>query len=295
MTVEDGQAAVQASNERILGLLSAYLSDRPDFVSPQAVDEITSSCAVTREEAFSMLLAAGCGLDIADCPDDHLLYRQYFPHMLRPLDASLYRQNPYYAQIRVPRAKSGPCALTHETYQPYEAFVFDDMDMLADGRLIPRIGYFPEAFPYPAMQEEGRIWMTITPNEIETMRGPIAQSRGKVLALGLGLGYFAFMASQRQEVSSVTVIEQNASVIRLFESHLLPQFPHRDKLRIIRQDAFSYLDNHLAREQYDLVFADLWHDVSDGLALSQRIRSYEPLAPSTRFAYWIEKTMRYYL
>lgn len=51
--------------------------------------------------------------------------------------------------------------------------------------------------------------MTVTPNEINTIRPSVEQSRGKVLAYGLGLGYYAFHAAQRADVTSVTVVEKS--------------------------------------------------------------------------------------
>lgn len=117
----------------------------------------------------------------------------------------------------------------------------------------------------------------------------------KVLTLGLGLGYFAYMASQKVEVTAVTVVEQSKAVIGLFHKHILPQFPHKEKIRVVHADAYAYLDERLKAERYDIVFADLWHDVSDGLEQYRRIKRYELDAPDTRFQYWIEKSMRCYL
>lgn len=39
--------------------------------------------------------------------------------------------------------------------------------------------------------EDGQEWMAIKPNEIETMRQPIARAAGQVVAFGLGMGYYA--------------------------------------------------------------------------------------------------------
>ena len=42
--------------------------------------------------------------------------------------------------------------------------------------------------------------MSLKPNEIETMEQPIENANGNILVYGLGLGYFAFMASQKNSV-----------------------------------------------------------------------------------------------
>lgn len=283
------------ANARILQLLSDYLTFTPTLIRPEAMRELTDACGVSEKDAFAMLLAAGCGLDITDNPSDKQLYHDYFHDMVHPLDRAAYQTNPYYTGIKIPNARLGACALAQKAYQPYEAFVCNDFDTKSDGRIIPQIGFFSNKFTFPAILENDRVWMTITPNEIETMEAPIAQAKGKVLALGLGLGYYAFMVSEREDVESVTVIEMNQAVITLFEKHILPQFPHRNKIRILQDDAFHYLDTQLAQAGYDTLFADLWHDVGDGLDLYRRLKPYEAIAPDTAFHYWIEKSMRVYL
>ena len=39
--------------------------------------------------------------------------------------------------------------------------------------------------------------MTITPDEIETMKEAVDQAFGNVLTFGLGLGYYAYMVSEK--------------------------------------------------------------------------------------------------
>jgi SAM-dependent methyltransferase len=133
--------------------------------------------------------------------------------------------------------------------------------------------------------------MTITPNEVETMREPIAKCRGRVLTLGLGLGYFAFHASQKSEVERVVVVERSRDVIEIFKTYLLPQFPNADKIEIVEADAFQYMEEKMPHDNFDYVFADLWHDASDGLEMYRKLKKYEVLAPKTEFDYWIEPSL----
>ena len=55
--------------------------------------------------------------------------------------------------------------------------------------------------------------MLVTPNEVHTMKADIEKAHGKVLTYGLGLGYFPFMTSRKEEVTSVTVVERSSDVI----------------------------------------------------------------------------------
>lgn len=51
----------------------------------------------------------------------------------------------------------------------------------------------------------------------------------------------------------------------------------------------------MAKEDYDFVFTDLWHDVSDGIDMYLKMKKYEAQNPNTVFAYWIEKSICCYL
>ena len=126
------------------------------------------------------------------------------------------------------------------------------------------------------------------------MRRPIEEVSGKVVTLGLGMGYFAYMASLKSDVTSVTVVERDPSVIELFETHILPQFEYKDKIKIVKSDAFDYLNNNETLDA-DYLFADLWHDASDGLVLYQKLKKYEGKFSSTKFLYWIEHTLLSYM
>ena len=123
----------------------------------------------------------------------------------------------------------------------------------------------------------------------------MAKAKGKVLTYGLGLGYFPFMTSRKEEVTSVTVVERSSEVIELFKEHILPQFPNKDKIRVICADAFDYAKAQMPAEDYDFVFADIWHDVGDGRELYLKMKELEHLSPGTEYAYWLEDTIRCYL
>lgn len=279
-------------NERLLTLLARYLNDTPRAIRPAEAEAIARECGITLEEAVSLLLAAFCGLNL-DAAEDARLYHRYFPRMLRRLDPALCRADPYVQAIRPRAFRRGIVTLEEDRCAPMELFVADDMRRDAAGRVYPQLGWFAEEVRYPALKEGGRIWMTVTPNEINTIR-PLAEgAQGKVLAYGLGLGYFAFHALRNPQVTSVTVVERSGEVIDLFRAALLPAFPRRENLRIIQADAFAYAEHAAPREGYDTVFTDLWHDVGDGLPLYRRMKALE--TPGPRYLYWIEPTLRCYM
>ena len=236
------------------------------------------------EQAFATILAAAFGLDIADNPVDWEFYNRYFTRMFFKLDTKEYAENAYYRNIKMPAVKMGKSELKYEKYKPYEGFVCNDIVRTIDGRQFPQIGFFSEEFEYPAILENGRIWMTVTPNEVETMKDAVRGAKGNMLAYGLGFGYYAYMVSEKADVDSITVVEKNPDIIQLFQNHILPQFKNADKVRIVEADAFEYAKEFMPAEGYDFVFTDLWHDVSDGMGMYLEMKKYEKLCPGTVFS-----------
>jgi hypothetical protein len=291
---QEQQKQIRQDNHKVFALLSSYLNHAPDLIHEAEVEEIVQS-GVSVEYAFKLILAAKFGLDIVDSDEDKALFNAYFHPMIHLLDVGEYEQNPYYRNIRLPEVRIGGSELTYECYKPYEGFVCNDILQTSEGRQFPQIGIFPAEFKYPAVLEQGRVWMTVTPNEIETMKVPVAEAFGSVLTFGLGLGYYAYMVSEKDNVDSVTIVEINEDVIRLFKQHILPQFKQAGKIQIIHADAFEFARTRLSQDAYDYVFTDLWHDVSDGIELYLKMKLIEQQYPETRFSYWIEKSIQCYL
>ena len=282
---------VMRDNDLVVSVLSEYINNHPRFIDATMVEDLARACHVSNHEAFCTLLTAACGLDTVDTPAHRTLERQYFIPSLRRLDPAVYENDAYAKTVRFPNVTHGKWELCQHSYAPYEPFVRTHPVVTSELREIPQLGYFDVEFPFPAILEDGIEWMTITPNEVETMREPIAKSHGKVLTLGLGLGYFAFHASEKPEVERVVVVERSRDVIDIFKTYLLPQFPNGNKLEIVEADAFEYMQKDMPRENFDFVFADLWHDASDGLEMYRKLKKYEVLSPRTRFDYWIEPSL----
>lgn len=276
---------IHQDNETILARLSGYLCADARAITPEALAEMTA-LGLSDVEAYMHLLAAWLELPAP-------LWRRYLPRMLRRLDPADYLTDPCLQAIRHTAGTVGPIALGEDRYAPCELFVADDFVTDGDGRVYPQLGWFREEFRFPALMERGRIWMTVTPNEINTIR-PCAQAvHGRVLAYGLGLGYFVFHALLNPRVTGVTVVERSGDMIDLFRRCLLPCFPRQADLRIVQADAFDYAARTAPGEGYDCVFTDLWHDAGDGLPLYRRMKALE--VPGPRYFYWIEKTLRAYL
>ena len=277
------------NNRRLMRLYSAYLSDTPCLVSKEMVEELCSSCGVFPAYAYASCLSAFFGLDTEHSAEDRRFEREYLFPSVKQLDPKKYTENPYYRSIRMPESETqGNWELRQETYPACRAFVCGGPCLSASFLEYPQIGFFMEPFRFPAVLENGNEWMTLTPVDLDTAEEAISDARGKALTFGLGLGYFAFMASQKECVHTVTVVERSPDVIRLFQTYILPQFPHKEKIRIVCADAFEYAEHVMPQEHFDTAFVDTWRDVSDGLPMYLRMKRLECYSPHTKFSYWIE-------
>ena len=281
---------VMYQNDIITYAYSRYLNHTPRFLTREMVEELANDCSVSNETAFLSLFSAACGLDPDTTPSHRTLEREYLYRGVRQLQGSDYTNDAYCQAVSFSDQQLGRWEMKTGFYAPYEPFVWNHPVLTPEFREIPQIGYFSEEFRFPAILEDGVEWMTVTPNEIETMKAPIAAAHGEVVTYGLGLGYFPFMVSAKENVTSATVIEQDARVIELFEKHILPQFPHRNKIRLVQDDALAFAAR---KPKFDFVFADIWHDPSDGVERYLLLRMLE--WDDTEYAYWIEKTLNYYI
>ena len=285
---------IEDDNFRIFSLMSNYLNNYSTYITKADIDEVKTK-NMSAEQAFSIILANGVGLDILDKNTDRDFYNKYFTKMMKCLKPNEYKENEYYKNIINPKIKQDNIEFKYEYYKPYKGFVFNDIEKDLEGRMYPQVGFFEEHFRYPAILENGRIWMTVTPNEIETMKSPIEKAHGKVLTLGLGLGYYQYMISNKTNVDEIYIIDKNETIINLFKKYILPQFQNKDKIKIIHADAFEFLKNDMSKYNFNFVFSDLWHDVSDGVDMYLDIKNYEKLHPNINFEYWIEKSIKMYL
>ena len=276
-------------NYKITRLFADYLEGFPEIITKDMIIALTEDGAIDKKEALSAIIAEIFGLDFSRSQDDRILIRDYISRSVRILDKKKYESNPYYQNIKLDNLKNGDWEIKWEEYAPYRAVICDDMIINSDYSEIPPLGFFEETFRFPAVLEGGNEWMTLTPVDLDTCEEAIAEAKGRVVTFGLGLGYYAYMVSEKPEVESITIVEKSSDVIRLFKEHILPQFPHKEKVRVVMADAFEYAENIMPSEQFDLAFVDTWRDASDGAPMYKRMKPYEKLSPDTKFLYWIER------
>ena len=273
-------------NFRLTRIYANYLEYYPEILSEDMVMALCES-GFTKEEALVALLSQMFGLDF-NIPADRRIIMNYLTPSIRVMDAKKYTENSYYKRVKIPNVTDGNWELRQESYKAYRGVIVGDMVTDADFREYPPLGFFTEEFHFPAVLEGGNEWMTLTPVDLDTCEEAIEEAHGKVITFGLGLGYYAFMVSEKASVDSITVIEKSPDVIRLFERYILPYFSHSDKVKIINADAFEYAEKVMPNEGYDYAFVDTWRDAGDGAPMYKRMKALEYLSPDTTFSYWIE-------
>ncbi len=193
---------------------------------------------------------------------------EYCVKRIKCLEPREYLNNKYVQTIKA-TGRYKQYALRNITYEPYQTFAYDEISVTSDYKEYSAIGYFKKPFSYLALCEGNNIWMSLNPNEIETMKPFINKGHGNVLVLGLGMGYVPFMMALKDEVKHITIIEKDQNIINLFNNLLFPHFINKNKITIIRDDAISYVSKN---NKYDYIFADLWHTPEDGLDLYIKLK-----------------------
>ena len=240
--------------------LEAYcnvLETGGNVIDTNLMDRLVKVHGFGTHEAMTALLTAAMTAG-SDDTFFLMIVQNYVRNGLSQLNAQTYTEDLFVKSIHLPQAQTSEWEFYTLSYQPFEPFIWRDITIDNNFTETPQVGYFSTPFSCPAIRQGGQEWMSVKPNEVETMRLPIEQAHGKVLTLGLGLGYFTFMAAIKPQVESVTVVERDPGVIKLFREHILPQMACRDKIRIIESDALQYMEHGADKEKFDFCLADLW-------------------------------------
>lgn len=225
-----------------------------------------------------------------DNNEDKIIFDVHLLPSINEVDLSEFYIDPYYQTIKGLNINEKNLSLTMLSYQKNQLFIFDDVVNKGDYfKEHLSLAYSKENYPYLALVENNQIWMAIIPHEIKTMQASVKQAKGKVLILGLGIGYYPFMISQKIDVSEITIVENNQAIIDIFTKYLLPHFPSSTKIEVIKDDAFKYLrTNH---QNFTYAFFDIYRSSDDGLPLYIKALRQEHLYPNLHVDYWLEGSL----
>lgn len=200
-----------------------------------------------------------------------------------------FDNNDYITNIHFENEEMGRFKLTHKKLEKYELFMYDEPFKGKKDIMLPKIGCFDFEYNFPCILEDGNLWMSVTPSELITMQKSIDEVSGNVLTLGCGLGVYAYLVSNKENVKSMTIVEISDEVINLFEKFILPKFKYKEKIKIIKADAFEYM-GQLEDGLYDYCFADIWYGNLDTV-LYLKMKKLCNRFIKTKMSYWIETSL----
>lgn len=222
---------------------------------------------------------------------NHDLVDYVLNHSVNQLDSTLLTSNAFYQHVRPIPVKQGQWELTYMSYEPYQGLLVGDVEPQVKKNYLELtpLGYFQENLPYFVILQDDVVWMSVTPFEIQTMQPILDLMAGSVLTFGLGLGYFAGMAAMKREVTSVVVVERDKEAIALFKKAIYPFLPNKEKINIIHEDAFAFLETN--KKKFTHIFVDIYHTADDGLPIYIQMKKHEQTRSIGRWHYWLEASI----
>ncbi|MBR2615339.1 MAG: hypothetical protein IKC69_01525 [Clostridia bacterium] len=242
-------------------------------------------------ELFYMMLRFCDGMDLWDRADEAYLQKLFSE--AKRLDPKEFFADPYLATVPIRERRIGKILLTEAHYERGEYFQYD-MPRLDEELVVPRIGFFPKKVRFPAVYEGNVPWVSVCPSEVYSMTPDVADAHGRVLVLGLGLGYYPFHVSLIDKVREITVVEKSPEILKIFREELLPHFPKKEKIRLVEADAFRFMEE-VENGRYDFCYADIWEGWVDGAACYEKLLPHEKRLFDCEFRYWIRDEIRWYL
>ena len=203
------------------------------------------------------------------------------------LSEHFFANNSYLQNIKIPADGVRVGKLTLETAKPNGRYVVEPCIQASDGH-VTFAGYDGDNANHFLLKTDNNVVITaVSPKEMLTTAPAIKEAKGDVLCMGLGLGYFAYMAHLKSGVKSITIAEDNPYTIELFKTYILPQFNHPEKIQIVPLSDFVYVD------VYDFVFINFYDNSDEGVpAYMNMLRAG---MVEDKISYWMEDALLYKL
>lgn len=279
---------IYQQNELSNYILNDYLLNNFDAIDSELIKQIQSENKnYSTYDAFCYAFYSIMGIEDDDIEISSLNENNKLSNF-KELNTNDYESNDFYLFLKTnfkEKNIDSKYSLKENYYAPYEGFLYDDIEI--DGLYeINKVGYFKNKFVYYNLIENNNVWMNITPFEINTMKKPIEKAYGNVLTFGLGLGYFAYMVSKKEEVKSLTIVEKDEKIIDFISKNIIDKFENKSKIKIIKDDIYKYPSSKL--KDFDYIFIDTYRQGDDGLNFYFDLYSK---FKNTNFNFWIENSI----
>lgn len=132
----------------------------------------------------------------------------------------------------------------------------------------------------PVFHIDGRLWMSLTPMEVESNYLAWTCAEGVVGMGGLGIGYTTLRAANKPEVDKVIVFEEDLRVVNLFKTQYADR-PELSKIEFIIGDARETMKDFI----FDFVYMDIYPDMLSEEAFSD-VELFRSQNKIKRYKFW---------
>lgn len=155
---------------------------------------------------------------------------------------------PYDNKFIIDKIKEYDLKIDSGNIGDYEILKRDSMEGIIEGYLYTKEGKIDGPIP-ELVGDNKRVWMRLSPKEIEGSYEIIKFAKGKVGVVGLGLGYVAQELAKKEDVNEVVVYEISEEVVELYRRN----FGENPKIKIIVGDAFK-----AKKQRFDYFYVDIY-------------------------------------
>lgn len=220
-------------------------------------------------------------------PDDFeflQLSKQYHLDEIKELNIDEFNKNPFLTNIMASIHSSSKWNVQLKEYSPYECFLYDSLEIKETSfyKEITKLGYFKKPFTYIEATNKNNDIIDINPLEINVVAKELVLLKGNILSYGLGLGYFTYIASLKGDITSVTTLEEDESLIELFNENVSSFIPNT-KITIIKDNLFNHLND--SSNKYDFAYINLSNDINKALKEYIAIKKIENSHKDITFFY----------
>jgi len=137
----------------------------------------------------------------------------------------------------------------------------------------------------PQFLIDNRLWMSLTPMEIQSHYLPIERARGKIAVGGLGMGYYLLRVMEKDLVGGIDVYELEQKAVDFFTENFHDRKGF-DKITFIVGD----IRKKMKKKQYNFAYIDVYPDIlpeeviSDKELLTKNNQIYE-------YHFWCQEKM----
>lgn len=212
------------------------------------------------------------------------LSKQYHLNEIKELSADDFNGDPFLRNIKKDIKSTSKWNVSLKQYAPYECFLYDSLEVKETSfyKEISKLGYFKCSFTYiEATNKFGNI-ISINPYEITILNNELKILNGKILAVGLGLGYFSYLASLKADINEISILEEDDSLIELFNENVSP-FICNTKITIINDSLTNKLNDDL--NKYDFIYITLPSDINKALKKYIEYKKIELSFKKVKFIY----------